>query len=326
MGLAVAAGILTACIMRKKQTGENRSDILVTLLLMLPLSFAGARLYYCWCKPDDFTSFSQVLQLSGGGYGLLGAFAGAFIAIILSALIQRVKPGELLDACAPGIGIAIAIGRWGALFTGENLGGMVSLKLFQRLPFAVFSAGENMYRKAFFAAESLIALILTAAVIWLIEQKYVKHSFKNPDGDIFMLFTSLHFLIQGIFEQYRFDPLYFNTPYIQKLQTVPATMALGAFIGAVPLAVMILRNLFKKGFKLENLWYILACGLLFFSYFNIILRLESVSEELNAMLLILGAVGLSFIAFALFWKEIEFTGRRKPTPVMDWYAGQKKHK
>lgn len=148
-----------------------------------------------------------------------------------------------------------------------------------------------------------------------------------------MLFISVYFMLQGIFEQYRSDPLYFNTPYIQKLQTVSATFSLGALLGAVPLAVMILRNLFKRGFKLRYLWHIAACGLMFFGYFNIVLRVESVSETINGAVLVFSAIGLALIAVMLFAGSVEVddslswgSNRSVKRQPDDWYSDEQMYR
>jgi len=329
-GLLVAAalgiGMAVSCHLRKKQSADSTRDMLIAFMITLPVSFIGARTYYCWCKPENFSGFSQIISFGNGGYGLLGGIAGAVIGLFIASVVLHIKAGELLDVCAPGMGIAISIGRWGAVFTGENLGGAVSAELFQCMPFAMYSESEGIYRKAFFAAGSLITFLLTLAVIWLFNQRYLSKTLENKSGDIFMLFISVYFMLQGIFEQYRFDPLYFNTPYIQKLQTVSATFSLGALIGAIPMAVMILRNLFKKGFKLKYLWHIAACGLLFFGYFNIVLRVESYNENLNGAVLVFCAIGLSLISVLLFIDSATWENTAKSknpssfSDADDWYT------
>ncbi len=315
LAAALAAGMTLSWKLKKKQTGEDGKDILITYIITLPLAFFGARAYYCWCKADQFTDFSQYFDFGNGGFGLLGAIAAACIGILISSLVLHLNSGELFDVMAPGIGLAIAIGRWGAIFTNENLGGAVTAEFFQHMPFAVYSESEDIYRKAFFVGGSLLALGLSLAASWLFEQRYIKHNISNQSGDIFMLFISIYFLLQGIFEQYRYDPLYFNLDnvYLRKLQTVSATLALGALLGAVPLACMILRNLFKRGFKLKYLWHIPACALLFFGYFNIVLRVESVNEQYNGAVLIFSAVGLVLIALSLFIGSAKISSRLLPS-------------
>lgn len=305
LAAAIGAGMLLSFQLRRRQTEESGKDILIAFIITLPMAFIFARAYYCWCKPESFTSIADVMNFGNGGYGLLGGIVGMALGVVISARVLRVDAGELLDAFAPGLGLAIAIGRWGALFAGENLGGIVTAEIFQRMPFALYSENEGIYRRAFFVAESLIALLLTAAVLWLFRERYQKRSFHTAGGNIFMLFISVYFFIQGIYEQYRYDPLYFNTPYIQKLQTVSATLSLGVLLGAVPVAVMLLRELLTQGFKLRMVRDVIICGLSCFGYFNIVLRVDSVNELYNGTVLVFSAVTLSLMALTLFVRLIQ---------------------
>lgn len=301
IALALAAGIFISYRMRRSQTDGDCRDILIIALFTLPSAFIGARIFYCWCFDGMFSSF---FSFGNGGFAMPGAIVGAFLGAVIPSIFLKYRIAEMLDALAVGSAAAIAIGRWAAMFTGENLGSIVASESLQGMPYSIFCKGENVYRQAFFAWESVIMLVFTAFLLWLFTNKYAKHTFNCKSGDFYLLFVIFYFISQGIFESYRYDTLIFNTPSINKLQTVSATLCMGGLFAALPLAFMILRNIFLNGIKLRTLWHIPACAILYFGYFNIVLRIESENPNLNVILLILSAAALIGVGADLLFTPI----------------------
>lgn len=309
IALALAVGIFISYRIRKTQTSGECKDILIVMLCALPSAFIGARMFYCWCFDGMFKSF---FDFGNGGFAMPGALLGGFLGTVIPAVILKCKIGDILDTVAVGTSAAIAIGRWAAIFTGENLGNIIASESLQGMPYSIFSKYENVYRQAFFAWQSVIMLLLTTFLLWLFMRRYAKRTLPCRSGDIYLFFIVFYFIIQGVFESYRYDTLIFNIPSIPKLQTVSASLCMGALFAAIPLAYMILRNIFTNGIKLRNLWHIPACAILYFGYFNIVLRIEAQNPSINSILLFISALGLAGIGADLLFTPIR---PRSKTPA-----------
>ena len=314
--LGVAAGLALTLYLRRFQRDITGNQIIITAIAMLAAALAGGRVYFCWHGADMFSDSSQYLDLSNGGYSVYGALLGAFAAVALSALLQHVSVGKMLDLTVPGTALAIAIGRMGAAFSGDNLGQEVSAALFQSFPFAAYSEKERIWRSCLYFWQSLIALALCAAAVWLLK-KQARKALSSCDGDIYLLFVVFFFVIQGVFESYRMDALYFNAIYIQKLQTIPAGMPTGAIFSALALCVFIFRLMGRKKSLLPGLLYAPLCAIAYFCYFNVVLRIE-IPDALGVALFLLGCVGLLAIGLSLFrtfalWNERSDEHRERPS-------------
>jgi len=291
VALAVAAGIGVACYVRKVQ-GKNINHVLLASLVSMPLALLGGRMYFSQFGASNFTSEVQAKTLAYGGFALYGALIGVLIAVIFTALFVKCSVGELLDAMAPGLAATIAIGRWGSLFSGENMGPIVSNESMQTLPFAVWSADEGVWRTALFFYESLVAAAICAGLVWLIRYSLKNNRFHHTNGDAFFLFVIFYSLIQGLFEDKRCDPLFFVNNYVAKLQTVRVSFALGALFAALALAILLLRRMIREGIKLASIAFCIACAVLYTGYFSEVLRISTSSTSINTVIVAVSAIGL----------------------------------
>jgi prolipoprotein diacylglyceryltransferase len=75
----------------------------------------------------QYESLAQALtDGSGGGYSLLGAFAGTLLAALLARLCRLTKNlGALLDCLSPGAALGIAVGKLAFLFSSGDRGKIV---------------------------------------------------------------------------------------------------------------------------------------------------------------------------------------------------------
>jgi|GEM_PF-1648400 len=303
--LAAAAGAALACYARTRQ-GYGLDDMLIAVMASMAAALAGSRIYYCWNASEYFSGIGSMLDLTNGGYAVYGALIGAVIATAATALIRRVDPWELLDAQAPGLALAIAIGRWGAAFTGENLGDVTESLTF--FPFAMYSEAEGEWRSCLFVYQSLIAAVLCAVLMKLVEGRYVRRTLGCRSGNIYLMFLLCYCLSQGVFEIYRTDRLYFHPIFINKLKTVPISLAVGAVISAAVLSVFILRAMFKDRLRLTlgTLWPVAACAAGYVCYFNVTMRFP-LSDTLAILLAVIGAVILIATGWVLFVNELRQT-------------------
>ena len=88
----------------------------------IPAGIIGARLDYVISHPGQFSSLLQAVALWNGGLALFGGLiTGTLTATVV--LWRRGAPiRRVLDAAAPAIPLAIAIGRIGDLLLTDHLG------------------------------------------------------------------------------------------------------------------------------------------------------------------------------------------------------------
>jgi prolipoprotein diacylglyceryl transferase len=125
--VAIAAGILIT-VRRWEARGGSRQLVYDAALWAFPAGLIGARIYF------DLTSMSEIPHHWWGPFAIwdggLGSY-GAFPAGVLAALWRVKRAGasipEALDAAAPGLLVAHAIGRFGNYFNQELFGGPTNL-------------------------------------------------------------------------------------------------------------------------------------------------------------------------------------------------------
>jgi phosphatidylglycerol:prolipoprotein diacylglycerol transferase len=125
----ILLGVLTALYLglrEGKKLGIEPDYIIDGLIIILPLSIIGARLYYVIFQWDLYKNdLFRILQIQEGGL----AIHGGFIVAVLASYIYTKKRGldifKILDLLAPGFLIGQAFGRWGNFFNQEAHGGVV---------------------------------------------------------------------------------------------------------------------------------------------------------------------------------------------------------
>lgn len=236
-----------------------------------------------------------------------GAILGGLAAILVTEKVMKLKAGELLDNLAPGAVLAIAIGRWGALFTGENQGGIIHNATIQSAPYGLYNATEGAWHHALFVYESVIALVIFAFLV-LIKSYADQGKLKLKSGDLALLFFILYPITQGLFELKRLDALLFNardlikiSRELQRLQTVSVTMPIGIVCAAAAIAVLLIRQVKRYGLNLKTIIPLPMCGLLCVMHFFTVMRLESGSLVFDDIIVAVGGLGLIAVGILAFF-------------------------
>jgi prolipoprotein diacylglyceryl transferase len=247
---AIAVTVLFTLIFRLLQ-GKKAAGIGLFILLSFPLAMILSRLYYYFFSQQKYASTEEIFTLSTGGFALYGAMAGVVLsAFLVSRILRKNKFSELLDAAAPASALGIAIGRTAAYFTGEGLGGVVENPSFQKLPFSIFSEGENNWFIAVFAFEAIFAALIFIYTSILLIGQYVKPARRFKSGDIFLNFILLYAGGQTLFESLRTDALFLNSlGFVKVSQLVSAILLVAAVV------TLSVRHVRLEGFKK---WYIIA--------------------------------------------------------------------
>ena len=218
-------------------TAHVVSDVAI---IAVPAGVIGGRLYHVLTSPEKYFGSGgspiDALKIWQGGLGIWGAIAlgalGAYLAYrSLQRKIELPSFAHLLDALAPGLLLAQAIGRWGNWFNGELFGRPLNAPWSLEIPLSLrppeFSSYQTFHPT--FLYESIWALLLALLLIAI--------GNRLPAGSLFALYVSgysfVRFFIEGlrIDEAYTFGALRLN-------QYVAAVI----FLGASAMLIKILRH------------------------------------------------------------------------------------
>lgn len=135
----ILTGITLAAILAYiefKRVGWNPDELLDALLIAVPLSIVGSRLYYVAFDPDpSYSSFLDVINLTNGGLSIHGAVITAFIFVIIWTKVKKRSFWILADILAIGFLVGQIVGRWGNFMNREAYGPIVENSfIFEMLP------------------------------------------------------------------------------------------------------------------------------------------------------------------------------------------------
>jgi len=127
--LSIILGIIVAIWIGERRwvaRGGQLGDVQDLALWAVPFGLVGARAYHVatdWEKYfGDGGSPIQALYVWKGGLGIWGGVALGALGIWLGARHKGIRFAPMLDALAPGVIVAQAIGRWGNWFNQELYG------------------------------------------------------------------------------------------------------------------------------------------------------------------------------------------------------------
>ena len=117
---------------RFKTHGDNLENVVADVAIWaVPFGIIGGRLYHVISSPNDYFGKNgdpiDALKIWQGGLGIWGAISVGVIAAYFAYKKEQKKKelpafGYFLDALAPGVLLAQAIGRLGNWFNGELFG------------------------------------------------------------------------------------------------------------------------------------------------------------------------------------------------------------
>jgi prolipoprotein diacylglyceryl transferase len=177
-------------------------------IIAVPSGVIGGRIYHVISSPDQYFGKGgqplDALKIWQGGLGIWGAISlGAVGALIAYRQLARTRElpqfRYFLDALAPGILFAQAIGRWGNWFNGELYGRPTDLPWALEIPRNLRSVEYRDFETFHptFLYESLWCLLLGLILI--------KFSSRLRGGQIFSLYILGYCAGRLVFEALRID-------------------------------------------------------------------------------------------------------------------------
>ena len=195
-GILIATGMLLAVLISAKRAprhGLTEEDVLDTSLWMLPVGVIGARIYYVLFNLDYYHSFSEMINIRGGGLAIHGGLIFGIATVFLVCRHKKISGFNMLDLMMPTVALAQAIGRWGNYFNGEAHGGPTDL------PWGILVDGVKVHPT--FLYESVWCLLLFFFLSWWDKNKRTAH------GQTLALYAILYSIERFAVEALRTDSL-----------------------------------------------------------------------------------------------------------------------
>jgi prolipoprotein diacylglyceryl transferase len=127
--LCILAGIVVAVWItgrRLEDRGHPRSKAIDVSAWAVPFGIIGGRLYHVITTPQPYFGANghpiRALYIWQGGLGIWGAIALGALGAWLGCRRHGVPFLDFVDAAAPGVAVAQALGRWGNWFNNELYG------------------------------------------------------------------------------------------------------------------------------------------------------------------------------------------------------------
>jgi prolipoprotein diacylglyceryl transferase len=127
--LCIILGIVVAIWLGERRwvaRGGKAGEVSDLAMWMVPFGLIGGRLYHVVTDWELYFGEGKspvtALYVWRGGLGIWGAIALGIVGLWIGARLRGIKLLPMLDALAPGVLVAQAIGRWGNWFNQELYG------------------------------------------------------------------------------------------------------------------------------------------------------------------------------------------------------------
>jgi prolipoprotein diacylglyceryl transferase len=206
--LCIIAGILAAIWIGERRwvaRGGRAGDISDLAVWAVPFGLVGGRLYHVATDWQLYFGEGEnpvtALYLWRGGLGVWGAIAMGALGVVIGARTKGIRLLPVLDAMAPGVLVAQAIGRWGNWFNQELFGRPTDLPWALEIDSAHRPAGyfdEATFHPTFLY-ECLWNLGAFGLVIW------ADHRFRLGHGRVVALYVMAYTAGRAWIEMLRID-------------------------------------------------------------------------------------------------------------------------
>ncbi|HEU0287003.1 MAG TPA: prolipoprotein diacylglyceryl transferase [Nocardioidaceae bacterium] len=206
--LAIIVGIVVAIWVAERRfvaRGGRPGTVSDVAVWAIPFGLVGARAYHVATNPEfyfgDGKDPIQALYVWEGGLGIWGAIGFGALGAYLGCRFAGVRYTSFIDAAAPGVVLAQAIGRWGNYFNQELFGKPTDLPWGLEISLKNRPEGYLEYStfQPTFLYESLWC-IGVAIVIVLADRRY-----QLGRGRVFALYVALYTAGRAWIEYLRID-------------------------------------------------------------------------------------------------------------------------
>lgn len=211
--LCIIAGIAIAIWLGNRRLSANNPSLQGVVsevaVVAVPSGIIGGRLYHVITTPEDFFGKNgeplAILKIWQGGLGIWGAISlgalGAFFSYrSLSKKMELPSFGVFLDAIAPGILFAQAIGRFGNWFNAELFGRPLDAWWGLSIPYKYRPSGYGLVETFHptFLYEALWCALVAVALI--------RYANNWSAGCVFAAYVAAYSVGRFFIESIRIDP------------------------------------------------------------------------------------------------------------------------
>lgn len=245
--IIIVSGVIIAMWLSTREAvrvGLKPDDVTDFMLIGLPVSIIGARLYYILFDLQYYIDDpSQIFNIRSGGIAIYGALIAGGIWLYFFCQRNFISPWTFLDIAAPSVLFAQGIGRWGNFMNHEAFGAEVSRSFLESLYIPKFII-DNMYideayRQPTFLYESVWNVIGFIVLIFL-----RKKTGLLKEGEVFLSYLIWYGFGRFFIEGMRTDSLYLFGD-IRVSQALSALL----FFGAIGLLIWRRKNQTLKDYN-----------------------------------------------------------------------------
>ncbi len=197
--ILIVVGILIALFLCKKQDGKygiKFDDILTLSIILIPISFISARIYYVIFSLEDYQNIIDILNVKDGGLAIYGGIIGGLTVAYIFCKKRKIDLLDLTDYIVPFLALGQGIGRWGNFINVEAYGTNTNLPW----KMGIQIQNEIQYVHPTFLYESICNFI-----IFIILNKISKK--RKYQGQITYYYIIMYSFIRMIIENLRIDSL-----------------------------------------------------------------------------------------------------------------------
>ncbi|MCW2757155.1 MAG: lgt [Nocardioidaceae bacterium] len=213
--LAIILGVVVAIWLGEKRwvaRGGKSGEVGDIAIWAVPFGLVGARAYHVATDHDLYFGPGkhplQALEVWNGGLGIWGAIALGAVGAYIGARRRGIRMLPLMDALAPGVLIAQAIGRWGNYFNQELYGRATTLPWGLKIDPSHYPEGRTFPPGTTFHPtflyESIWNLGGAGIILW------ADRRFKLGAGRVFALYVMIYTAGRGWIESLRIDTIELN--------------------------------------------------------------------------------------------------------------------
>lgn len=188
--------------------GGKADDLYDMALVAVPVGIIGGRTYHVLANADyyfsDRATTFEFLKIWQGGLGIWGAVIFGIASLWVMTRIKKLQLVHILDALAPGVLLAQAIGRLGNWFNQELFGGPTTLPW--GLEISPLRTPPGYPAGTLFHPTFLYELIMN--LIGVAIMLYLDKHLTLYAGQLSALYLMLYGTSRFICEQFRIDPTF----------------------------------------------------------------------------------------------------------------------
>lgn len=229
-GVLIALGIACGALVAALESRRRFQDSEVIYYLFVPVTvwaWIGSRLWHVFTPPLSSVQLGlttshylhhplDILSFWIGGFGIPGALIGGTVALWAISRKYELPFWGLADVIAPGVTLAMAIGRLGNYFNQELYGSPTNL------PWAIFIQPDHRlpgyeqveFYHPLFAYEILLMLGGFVLLLWLARGRFAD---RLKSGGIFLGFLAYYSLARFLLEFLRLDVAMVNNININQV-------------------------------------------------------------------------------------------------------------